>query len=183
MKTVDEFKGMKPEDVVKYIEGEPSISVVPVEPGLANMEKTDATGQRIVGFNTENAEINEGLVRIGITNEIPEHDEKYEMHRLIGALLSSELKEQEKLDIIEHEYNIPISQEFREDVRIMCNLSTGIEERATERATKKATEKTSEKFILNMYKKGYTLDQIADVAETGVDEVEAIIKKRESAMA
>lgn len=280
---------MKPEDVVKYIEGEPSISVVPVEPGLANMEKTDATGQRIVGLNTENAEINEGLVRfdiifyvrmpsivgrknglsqiivnieaqkdepteykilnraifyvsrlissqkerdfvntnyddikqvfsiwicmnmddnslshihltkdemlkpcnwkgnldllnivlIGITNEIPEHDEKYEMHRLIGALLSSELKEQEKLDIIEHEYNIPISQEFREDVRIMCNLSTGIEERATERAT----EKTSEKFILNMYKKGYTLDQIADVAETGVDEVEAIIKKKEPAMA
>ena len=183
MKTVDEFKGMKPEDVVKYIEGEPSISVVPVEPGLANMEKTDAAGQRIVGLNTENAEINEGLVRIGITNEIPEHDEKYEMHRLIGALLSSELKEQEKLDIIEHEYNIPISQEFREDVRIMCNLSTGIEERATERATKRATEKTSEKFILNMYKKGYTLDQIADVAETGVDEVEAIIKKKEPAMA
>ena len=122
------------------------------------------------------------IVLIGITNEIPEHDEKYEMHRLIGALLSSELKEQEKLDIIEHEYNIPISQEFREDVRIMCNLSTGIEERATERATKKATEKTSEKFILNMYKKGYTLDQIADVAETGVDEVEAIIKKKEPAM-
>lgn len=279
VKTVDEFKGMKPEDVVKYIEGEPSISVVPVEPGLANMEKTDAAGQRIIGLNTENAEINEGLVRfdiifyvrmknglsqiivnieaqkdepteykilnraifyvsrlissqkerdfvntnyddikqvfsiwicmnmddnslshihltkdellkpcnwkgnldllnivlIGITNEIPEHDEKYEMHRLIGALLSSELKEQEKLDIIEHEYNIPISQEFREDVRIMCNLSTGIEERAT--------EKTSEKFILNMYKKGYTLDQIADVAETGVDEVEAIIKKKEPAMA
>ena len=156
VKTVDEFKGMKPEDVVKYIEGEPSISVVPVEPGLANMEKTDATGQRIVGLNTE-------------------HDEKYEMHRLIGALLSSELKEQKKLDIIEHEYNIPISQEFREDVRIMCNLSTGIEERAT--------EKTSEKFILNMYKKGYTLDQIADVAETGVDEVEAIIKRKEPAMA
>ncbi len=285
MKTVDEFKGMKPEDVVKYIEGEPSISVVPVEPGLANMEKTDAAGQRIVGLNTENAEINEGLVRfdiifyvrmpsvddtknglsqiivnieaqkdepteykilnraifyvsrlissqkerdfvntnyddikqvfsiwicmnmddnslshihltkdemlkpcnwkgnldllnivlIGITNEIPEHDEKYEMHRLIGTLLSGELKEQEKLNIIEHEYNIPISQEFREDVRIMCNLSTGIEERAT--------EKTSEKFILNMYKKGYTLDQIADVAETGVDEVEAIIKKKEPAMA
>ena len=279
VKTVDEFKGMKPEDVVKYIEGEPSISVVPVEPGLANMEKTDAAGQRIVGLNTENAEINEGLVRfdiifyvrmknglsqiivnieaqkdepteykilnraifyvsrlissqkerdfvntnyddikqvfsiwicmnmddnslshihltkdemlkpcnwkgnldllnivlIGITNEIPEHDEKYEMHSLIGTLLSGELKEQEKLDIIEHEYNIPISQEFREDVRIMCNLSTGIEERAT--------EKTSEKFILNMYKKGYTLDQIADVAETGVDEVEAIIKKKEPAMA
>lgn len=111
------------------------------------------------------------IVLIGITNEISEHDEKYEMHRLIGALLSSELKEQEKLDIIEHEYNIPISQEFREDVRIMCNLSTGIEEKATE------------KFILNMYKKGYTLDQIADVEETSVAAVEAVIKKKEPAMA
>ena len=47
----------------------------------------------------------------------------------------------------------------------MCNLSTGIEEKATE------------KFILNMYKKGYTLDQIADVAETSVAAVETVIKK------
>ena len=275
VKTVDEFKGMKPEDVVKYIEGEPSISVVPVEPGLANMEKTDATGQRIVGLNTENAEINEGLVRfdiifyvrmknglsqiivnieaqkdepteykilnraifyvsrlissqkerdfvntnyddikqvlsiwicmnmddnslshihltkdemlkpcnwkgnldllnivlIGITNEIPEHDEKYEMHRLIGALLSSELKEQEKLDIIEHEYNIPISQKFREDVSIMCNLSQGIEDKAIA------------KIVMNMYKIGYTPNQIADAVGVSVDEVEAIIKKKEPAMA
>ena len=275
VKTVDEFKGMKPEDVVKYIEGEPSISVVPVEPGLANMEKTDATGQRIVGLNTENAEINEGLVRfdiifyvrmknglsqiivnieaqkdepteykilnraifyvsrlissqkerdfvntnyddikqvfsiwicmnmddnslshihltkdemlkpcnwkgnldllnivlIGITNEIPEHDEKYEMHRLIGTLLSSELKEQEKLDIIEHEYNIPISQEFREDVSIMCNLSQGIEDKAIA------------KIVMNMYKIGYTPNQIADAVGVSVDEVETIIKKKEPAMA
>ena len=52
----------------------------------------------------------------------------------------------------------------------MCNLSTGIEEKATE------------KFILNMYKKGYTLDQIADVAETSVAAVEAVIKKKEPVM-
>ena len=110
------------------------------------------------------------IVLVGITNDIPDHEEKYEMHRLISALLSSELKEQEKLDIIEHEYNIPISNELREDVRIMCNLSTGIEER------------TTEKIILNMYRKGYTLDQIADVVETSVEVVEAVIKKKEPAM-
>ncbi len=111
------------------------------------------------------------IVLVGITNNIPEHDEIYAMHRLIGALQSTELKEQEKLDIIEHEYNIPISNELREDVRIMCNLSTEIE------------EKTTEKFILNMYTKGYTLDQIADVAETSVEVVKAIIKKKEPEMA
>lgn len=65
VKTVDEFRGMNPKDVVSYIEGEPFISAVPVEPGLTNAEKEQA-GQRIVGFNTENAEINEGLVRFDI---------------------------------------------------------------------------------------------------------------------
>lgn len=98
------------------------------------------------------------------------------MHRLIGALLSSGLNEQQKLDIIEQEYNIPVSQEFREEVKVMCNLSTGIEERAT----KEATEETSEKFILNMHRKGYTLEQIADVAETSVDEIEAVIRRKET---
>lgn len=111
------------------------------------------------------------IVLIGITNEIPEYDEKYEMHRLIGALLSSELKEQETLDIIEHEYNIPISQEFREDVSIMCNLSQGIEDKAIA------------KIVMNMYKIGYTPNQIADAVGVSVDEVEAIIKKKEPAMA
>ena len=65
VKTVDEFRGMNPKDVVSYIEGEPFISVVPVEPGLTNTEK-EKDGQRIVGMNTENAEINEGLIRFDI---------------------------------------------------------------------------------------------------------------------
>lgn len=39
--------------------------MVPVEPGLTNIEKEKA-GQRIVGLNTENAEINEGLIRFDI---------------------------------------------------------------------------------------------------------------------
>ena len=34
VKTVDEFKGMNPKDVVDCIEGTPHISTVPVEPGL-----------------------------------------------------------------------------------------------------------------------------------------------------
>ena len=77
---------------------------------------------------------------------------------------------------IEQEYNIPVSQEFREEVKVMCNLSTGIEERAT----KEATEETSEKFILNMHRKGYTLEQIADVAETSAEEVKAVNRRKES---
>lgn len=63
--TVDEFKGMNPKDVVQYIEGEPMIGMIPVEPGMTNTENQEK-GQRIVGFNSENAELNEGLIRFDI---------------------------------------------------------------------------------------------------------------------
>ena len=53
----------------------------------------------------------------------------------------------------------------------MCNLSDGIEERATER--------TKETIALNMYKKGYSLEQIADVTEIDVDAIETIIEKND----
>ena len=40
--TIDEFRGMNPKDVVKYIEGEPHINVVPIDPGVTNTsEKTE----------------------------------------------------------------------------------------------------------------------------------------------
>ncbi len=212
VKTVEEFRGMEPEDVAPYIEGEPFIGTVPVEPGQTNAE-TEKSGQRIVGMNTENAEIKEGLVRfdiifyvrmkdgvsqmivnveaqkdtpagyrlpnravfyvsrmvssqkerdfvkmdydsikpvfsiwlcmdmeencmdymhltndrvlghsqwegglgllnivlIGISKELPEHSGKYGLHRLLGAMLSTELSTEEKLGIMETEYNIPVN--------------------------------------------------------------------------
>lgn len=278
VKTVDEFKGMDPKEAVSYIEGEPFISVIPIETGLTNAEK-EQVGQRIVGFNTENAEINEGLVRfdivfyvrmkdglsqiivnveaqkdtpteynvlnraifyvsrlvssqkerdfvntnyddikrvfsiwicmnmsqnsmnyvhltndgllgsyewggkidllnivlIGLSQELADHDEKYELHRLLGALLSKKLTSDEKLNIIETEYDIPIEDRLRKDVSVMCNLSQGIREDATDEA--------NAKFIMNMHRKGYTLEQIADVAEKSIDEVRAVIEKRDPVLA
>ncbi len=62
-KTVDEFKGMHPKDIAGFIEGEPYISIVPVTSGLTNI-KTHDDSTCIVGFNTENFEINEGLIKL-----------------------------------------------------------------------------------------------------------------------
>ena len=56
VKTVDTFKGMRPGEVIRYIEGTPQISTVPAEPGLTNQKK-ETNGRRIVGFNTENGEL------------------------------------------------------------------------------------------------------------------------------
>ena len=52
----------------------------------------------------------------------------------------------------------------------MSNLSQGIREDA------------QAEIIINMYKKGYTVEQIADVAEKGIEEIKAIIEKREPAL-
>ncbi len=274
VKTVDEFRGMNPKEVVFYIEGEPLIGVVPVEPGLTNAGKEE-NGQRIVGMNTENAEINEGLVRfdiifyvrmkdgisqvivnleaqkdeptsyhilnravfyvsrlvssqkerdfvktnyndikrvfsiwvcmnmdensmdyvhltddkllgsypwkggldllnivlIGIENELPEHDDKYELHRLLSTLLSMELSIDEKLGIMEKEYSIAVDDRIREDVSAMCNLSQGIR------------DNTLAEVIMTMHEKGYTSVQIAEIVKKTIEEVEAVIKKREPVLA
>ena len=46
IKTVEEFKNMEPQDVIPLIEGEPFVSVIPVERGLSNTKK-QKNGDRI----------------------------------------------------------------------------------------------------------------------------------------
>ena len=276
VKTVDEFKGMNPKEVVSFIEGDPYISVVPIEPGLTN-KSYEKEGQRIVGLNLENVEINEGLARfdivfyvrmsdglsqiiinlelqkdepseykilnrtvfyvcrlissqkerdfkntnyndikrvysiwvcmnmdensmnhiyltndnvigsyqwkgrldllnivmIGLSNELPEHDEEYELHRLLGALLSKELTVDEKLNIIEGEYDISVEENIRKDVSIMCNLSQGIED--------KGIAIGEARIILNMHDNGLTAEQIAAATDKDIKDIEIIIRGKELA--
>ena len=263
--TVEEFRDMNPADVEGYIEGEPCISSVPVEPGLTNIKQG---GKRLAGLNSESADVNEGVVRfdivfyvrlkdgvsqiiinieaqkdapsgysilnrgifyacrlissqkerdfvntnyddikcvytiwicmnmpensldyyqlanrkvlgsrtwegkqdminivlIGLAKDLPVHDEKYELHRLLVALMSKQLTTSEKLNIIEKEYKIQVNDTLRKDVSVMCNLSQGI------------VDETLEKVILNMHRLGYTSEQIAKAVEMSKEEVEKIIE-------
>ena len=281
VKTVAEFKGMNPKNVVNYIEGEPMIGIVPVEPGLTNRERTES-GTRVVGFNTENAEINEGLVRfdivfyvrmrgglsqiivnveaqknapetysilnraifyvcrlvssqkerdfihmnyddikrvysiwicmdmsensiehiqlarnrllgnqewagkldilniviIGLSENLPGHDEKYELHRLLVTLLSTEMRPAEKLEMLEREYDMPMEEAARKEIFNMCNLSEGI----VEKTTAKVTAEVTTEIIKSMHNKGYTTEQIADVMNKPISEVEEIICEEKTAL-
>lgn len=289
IKTIDDFSGMTPEDVIPYIEGEPLVGATPVDPGLTNTASIN-NGQRIIGMNTENAEIGEGLARfdivfyvrlkdgisqvivnleaqkdepagypilnravfyasrlissqkerdftgmnygdirrvfslwilmnarenrmshihlteddllgsyswkgrldllniimIGIDKELPKHGKGYELHRLLGTLLSMDLTVREKCDIVETEYHIPMDNGMKEDMNIMCNLSQGILERGIEKGIQEGEQrglvKGETRFILNMYEKGYTLEQIADVAGKSAETIRSIIKKQQAGM-
>ena len=282
-KSVEAFRGMKPKDIIPYIEGEPYISKVPVEPGLTNAVREE-NGQRVVGLNTENQEINEGLVRfdvicyvrlperdgekvpdgkkkpltqiiinlemqkdqpreyqilnravfyvsrqisaqkerdftgshyddiksvysiwicmnmeensmshihltkediignkqwggnldllhiimIGIGKTLPEHNEIYELHRLLGTLFSKELGRKDKLWILKEEYDITEDDNLGEDVSEMCNLSQGIKEDGI------AIGETG--LIQNMHKNGFTAEQIAAVTDKNLEEVKTILE-------
>lgn len=111
------------------------------------------------------------IVMIGLAEELPEHEEKYELHRLLGALLSQNLSVNEKLNIIGNEYDIPMEEDFREDVSVMCNLSQKIKENGIEIGKKE--------MIVKMHSKGYTIAQIADVAGMEEKKIEEIIKDSE----
>ena len=296
--TVEEFQGMNPEDVVKYIEGEPYISTVPLDPGMTNTKerkegsiKETETPEQIRGLNTENSELNEGMIRfdiifyvrmkdgltqiivnieaqkeepgkyyilnraifyigrivssqkgrdfvkseynkmkrvysiwicmnmkensltqiyltkkdiigshdwkgdlgllniimIGIAENLPEKEENYELHRLLSALLSSSLEAEEKLDIIEKEYDIPIEDDIREEVEEMCNLSQGIKEKAFEGGYLMGQEEGREsgyaegkqngyaEAVCLMYESGLSIEQIAGIIKMSADKVNELV--------
>ena len=128
MRVVDEFKGMDAEAVASLIEGEPYISQVPVEPGLTNKETVDSgTGERIVGLNTESSEIDEGKVYFDIIFYVRMRDGLAKM--IINLEASQTMTAEQKLKLIKQEYDIPVDRHsIREEVKIMCNLSEGVEE-------------------------------------------------------
>ena len=116
------------------------------------------------------------IVMLGLAKELPGHDETYELHRLLGALLSKELTINEKLTIIGNEYDIPVDENFRRDVNTMCNLSQGIKEDGIAIGLAEGEAKCESRIILNMHKNGLTAEQIAIYTGTSVDDVIAIIE-------
>ena len=123
------------------------------------------------------------IVMIGLSEKLPEHDETYELHRLLGTLLSQVLTAQEKMAILEKEYHIPAETHMRKDVSEMCNLGEGIEERGVKKGFERGMEqgltrgieqgeaKEKIRTILKMYQNGFTEDQIASVTDKDIKEV------------
>ncbi len=123
------------------------------------------------------------IIMIGLAKELPEHDETYELHRLLGALLSRELTIDEKLDIIGNEYDIPLEENFRKDMSTMCNLSQGVKEEGIAIGRREGLEEGRREghaeLITKMYKNGLSIEQIASATDKTIEEVKTIIEGKE----
>ena len=183
IRVVEEFKSMDADTVASLIEGEPYISQVPVEPGLTNKDMVDArTGERIVGLNTENSEIDEGKIYFDIIFYVRMRDGLAKM--IINLEASQTMMAEQKLKLMKQEYDIPVDRHsIREEVKIMCNLSEGVEEMGYVKGEAAGIVKGEiigeargkSEIILKMHKKGYSLEQIMDVTDMSKAEIKAII--------
>ena len=281
VKTVDEFKGMDPKEVIQYIEGEPFVEIIPLDPGLTNAENTE----RIIGMNVEDQVINEGLVRfdivffvktkdgrskiivnveaqkddpkgysilnraffyicrhissqkerefcsddydnirqvysiwicmnmpedsfnhyhmtndvimgkqtwkgnedmlnvilIGLAKELPKQDESHYLHRLLGTLLSQNLSANEKIEILEAEYELPRNDVGKEVIAV-SNLAEGILEEGIAKGHAvglaeghaEGLEEGRKATIIRALEKGRSEDDIADFMDCSVEEVQAV---------
>ena len=133
-----------------------------------SMSHIHLTRDDVIGSHNWKGDINLlNIVLVGLAEDLPEKTEKYELHRLLGALLSSKLNVDEKLDIIGNEFRIPLESDIRKDVSEMCNLSQGIEERGVEKGLAEAA--------IRMYKKGYSIEQISDILAMDIERVKDIV--------
>ena len=110
---------------------------------------------------------------IGLAEKLPKKDENHELHRFLGTLVSEKLGVYEKIDILENEYHIPMEKSLEEDVKIMCNLSEGIEERAMEIGREAGIELARNVFRLK--NQGLSNEQISEELHISVETVDKVI--------
>ena len=60
--------------------------------------------------------------------------------KFLGVLFQNELSAREKKDILERDFNIPMTETFESEVDDMCNLSQGVAEEAMQKGLEKGIE-------------------------------------------
>ena len=100
------------------------------------------------------------MICLGGSSEEAEH----ELLRLLDVLLISDKDADAKKEILENEFQIPMTERMETEVESMCNLSDGVEQRGIEREHIRAIQKKIEK--------NKTIEQIADELELEISKVE-----------
>ena len=184
--TIEAFQGMKPKEIIPYIEGEPYIGEVPVEPGLTNIAR-EQNGQRVTGLNTENREIHEGMAKFDVVTYAclpPEDTVPEDKQTTVIVDVEAQKKDPSEYKILNRAvFYVGRLLSFEKGVNYMCNLGEGIEERALERGITKGIAVGEARgiavgeaiLVKTMNKNGFTAEQIAAATDKDVKEVEAIL--------
>ena len=97
------------------------------------------TEQQYVGNVKEKEEYYDLMHAVMICLGGSEKEEENELLRMLDVLLSSEMHAHEKKDILENEFQIPMTERMEEEVEFMCNLSDGVEQKGIQKGIEQGT--------------------------------------------
>ena len=100
-----------------------------------------------------------------------EDETEHELLRLLDVLLSSDKKAKEKKEILENEFQIPMTEKMETEVEHMCNLSDGVEQKGIQKGIEQGIEQANRTVVINMLKEKLPVDTICRIAECDEDYV------------
>ncbi|MBR3811526.1 MAG: hypothetical protein IKJ16_04240 [Agathobacter sp.] len=108
------------------------------------------------------------------------NETEHDLLRMLDVLLSSDKKAAEKKAILEDEFKIPMTEKMEEEVKHMCNLSDGVENKGIQKGIKIGIEQGIEqehiRAIERKLEKNKSVEQIADELEMEIADVEKYIQ-------
>lgn len=100
---------------------------------------------------------------------------EHELHRLLGAVFGTDMRQAVRENILEQEFGIELETAGKERLNTMCNLGEGIREMALEEGMEKGLEKGMEKGL----EKGKALGIIETCMKLNMPEEDVIEKLKE----
>ena len=168
-KSVEAFRGMKPKDIIPYIEGEPYINKVPVEPGLTNAAREENYElHRFLGtIFSQKLAVEEKLhimkTEYDISEEEDFREDVNEMCNLGEGIMEEGIA-------IGMEKGIAIGETRGRESGLVQGREEGIAIGET-----KGISIGESRTIRSMHKNGFTAEQIAAATDKALDEVKAIL--------
>ena len=98
--------------------------------------------------------------------------------KFLGVLFQNELSAREKKDILERDFNIPMTETFESEVDDMCNLSQGVAEEAMQKGIEKGIEQGRIHALIELVNDGVlTIEKAAEKARMPVEEFRNAMEK------
>ena len=99
---------------------------------------------------------------------------------LLSVLLSTEMDPDVKKDILEREYNIPMTVEMKKEAETMCGIGHAIArknlEKGMEQGLEKGIQKEREANVLGMLKEKIPMETISRITHYSLDQIQKLGK-------
>lgn len=108
------------------------------------------------------------------TEKMQEERSESELHHMLGVIFSDRLNGKEKVKLLQEDLQIYVSDEMKEELDVMCNLSYGIEERGRAEGRAEGRLEATIEAIQKMIKKNYSnmeIQEFYDVSDSFIEKI------------